>query len=426
MSFAYKEFLEKLKTRFIEDCDLCGKCLRKCPLFPHSKLKHHQPKELQKKIIEAFEGGSSSPEVIDFALMCSNCLYCDELCPVEGLRPSRRSEIIKAEMYASGKKFTERAAFFLPGEKYFAFEVLASLLMKPSEINWLAQVPETPPKTEIVYYLGCVAQIAPGKVRTSQDILSQVNRDFITLGGGSHACCGGLHTFLGRLEEGENLARRLLTDMHAFQPQYVVFWCPTCLSVLESRFSHYMSESITYQHISTFLADAIDRLTFTHTLNKTVTIHDPCHLGRGLGEYEAPRKILARVPGVRVVEMSHTKENTLCCGAAATFFDAQSTNDLVRQRLDEAKECGAEVVTTLCMSCQTSLLTGEFTHGLSVTFLTDLIGEAMGIRYEDKLKKLVSLGNTHKIINAARENIGASKFTVEEMQTILPVILGME
>jgi Fe-S oxidoreductase len=187
-----------------------------------------------------------------------------------------------------------------------------------------------------------------------------------------------------------------------------------------------MSESIRYQHISTFLADRLDRLPFIHPLSKTVTIHDSCHLGRGLGEYEAPRKILSRIPGVNVVEMSNTKENAVCCGAGASFFDPQSTDDLIRQRLDEAKKCGADVLATLCISCQTSLRIGESSHCLTVSFLTDLIGEAMGIRYEDKFKNLVALGTIDEMIDAASENIEANGFTVEEMQTILPHILGME
>lgn len=426
MSLSHKEFLDQQKTKFIEECNLCGKCLKRCPMIPHSKLRDYKAVELQKKIIQCFEEDQLSQEVIDFALICSNCRQCDILCPVEGLRPGCTSEIVKAELYASGKKITESAAFFLPGEKYFAFEVLASLVMKPTEVKWLEEVPKKQKKTEVVYFLGCVAQSSPEKVFTSMDILSQVTRDFVTLGGGIKACCGGLHTFLGQTEDGENLGRQLLDNIETlFQPQTVVFWCPTCLSLLKSNFSSYMSDSISYQHISTFLADNLETLNFAHRLNKSITVHDPCHLARGVGEYDAPRKILSGIPGVNLVEMKHTKENTLCCGAAAGFFDPEPANALASQRLDEARECGAEIIATLCQSCQTSFLPGEFTHGLSAKLLTDLVGEAMGIHHENKLRNLIALGDSKKIIDAARDNIVASKYTVEEMSTVLPEILGM-
>ena len=426
MSLTYIDFLEQKKAKFIEECDLCGNCLKKCPMIPHSNLKGYKAIELQEKIIAYFKEDAFSQEVIDFAQICSNCRQCDMVCPVEGLCPGCRSEIVKGGLYVSGKKITESAAYFLPGERYFAFEVLASLVMKPSEIRWLEEIPEKQQKTEIVYFLGCVAQSAPDKVFTSMDILSQVTQDFVTLNGGVKACCGGLHTFLGQSEGGDNLAKKLLGGIETiFQPRAVVFWCPTCLSLIKNNFSSYTSDSLKYQHISSFLADNLESLSFKHSINRTITVHDSCHLARGVGEYDAPRKILSRIPGVNLVEMKHTKEKTLCCGAAAGFFDPGSASALASQRLDEAKESGAEVIATLCQSCATSFSPGEFTHGLSSKFLTDLVGEAMGIHYEDKFKELVALGSPEKIIEAAGDNIEASKYTVDEMRTVLPNILGI-
>lgn len=426
MSLTHKEFLQEQKTKLLDQCDLCGKCLKQCPIIPCSELRDYNAIALQKKIMESFRVNQFSHEVLDFALICSNCLRCDTLCPVEGFYPSRRSEIIKSALNESGQTFSETAAFFVPGERYFAFEVLSSLLMGPSEIRWMEEIPEKKQKTEVVYFLGCVAQTDPGNVFTSIDILSQVTQDFITLGGGINACCGGIHTFMGCIEEGEMLAKKLLEGISIiFQPQTVVFFCPTCLSVLKSKFSSYMSDAISYQHISTFLADNLESLSFKHNLNQSITVHDSCHLTRGVGEYDSPRKILSRIPGVDLVEMRHNKDDTLCCGAAAGFFDPEPANALAAQRLDEAKACGAEVIATLCHSCQTSFLPGSFTHGISARLLTDLVGEAMGIQHEDKLGALMALGDSRKIIDAARENIEASKYTLEEMRTVLPKILGM-
>ena len=65
---------------------------------------------------------------------------------------------------------------------------------------------------------------------------------------------------------------------------------------------------------------------------------------------------------------------------------------------------------------------GEFTHGLSVKTLVELIGEAMGIQYEDKFKKLAMLGDPSRILEAARENIEAGKYSMQEMQAIVPMI----
>jgi Fe-S oxidoreductase len=297
--------------------------------------------------------------------------------------------------------------------------------VKPSEVRWLSDIPKEHQETEVLFFVGCTGQITPEKIFTAMDILSALGCNVVTLGGSINACCGGLHTFFGRIDEGEELAESFLKNIvRAFNPHTIVFWCPTCLSVLTSKFFSYMPPSIRYQHISTFLAENIDRLRFTRNIDKVVTVHDSCHLGRGLGEYEAPRKILSCIPGIKLVEMRHSKEDGLCCGAAAGFFHPALARELSSKRLNEAKESGAEIVTTLCMSCQTTLLAGEFTHGLSIRFLTDLVGEAMGISYGDSFKRVLTLGNVKAIIEAARENIEASTYTIEDMERLLPVILG--
>ena len=46
---------------------------------------------------------------------------------------------------------------------------------------------------------------------------------------------------------------------------------------------------------------------------KKIIYHDPCYLGRGNGEYEAPRQLLQKLDG-ELVEMKRCKSNGLCCG----------------------------------------------------------------------------------------------------------------
>lgn len=86
-----------------------------------------------------------------------------------------------------------------------------------------------------------------------------------------------------------------------------------------------------------------------------VTYHDPCYLGRHNEIYEAPRKVLSAVPGLKLVEMPRMRKNAFCCGGGGgNFFTdligggASSPN---RVRIREALDTGAEVVAVACPLC---------------------------------------------------------------------------
>src|SRR5207244_1200244 len=51
-------------------------------------------------------------------------------------------------------------------------------------------------------------------------------------------------------------------------------------------------------------------------LPMTATYHDACHLAHAQRIREAPRRLLAKIPGLTLKELS---ESDLCCGAAGTY-----------------------------------------------------------------------------------------------------------
>jgi Fe-S oxidoreductase len=92
----------------------------------------------------------------------------------------------------------------------------------------------------------------------------------------------------------------------------------------------------------------------TKSLNYTVTYHDSCCLGKHNGFFDEPRELLLAIPGVKLVEMAHTRENSLCCGGGGggmwldTYYKEQGMERLSDKRVKEAVETGAEVLAISC------------------------------------------------------------------------------
>ena len=101
-------------------------------------------------------------------------------------------------------------------------------------------------------------------------------------------------------------------------------------------------------HIIQFLKD----FDFGVQTEKRVTYHDPCDLGRHCGIYDEPREIIRKI-APNFVEMPHTRENALCCGAGGGVRGAYPKNSIgmARRRLKEVEEVDADILLTECNSC---------------------------------------------------------------------------
>ncbi len=107
-------------------------------------------------------------------------------------------------------------------------------------------------------------------------------------------------------------------------------------------------------HYTQLLAPLIYQAEWAGSVEAKVTFHDPCYLGRHNGEYDAPRRLLAAIPGVELVEMSRCRENGYCCGGGGGgmwldgFNSDRVTERLSERRVKEAAETGADILAVCC------------------------------------------------------------------------------
>jgi Fe-S oxidoreductase len=140
-------------------------------------------------------------------------------------------------------------------------------------------------------------------------------------------------------------------------------------------------------HYTQLLRDALaaGRLDVSRGFRHRVTYHDPCFLGRHNAEYDAPRVVLQSIPGIELVEMPRSRENSFCCGGGAGNFYAGALDGTDRSpgriRVREAREAGAEIVAVACPSCMTMLEDAAKLEGLEervvVKDIAEIVREAM-------------------------------------------------
>jgi Fe-S oxidoreductase len=93
---------------------------------------------------------------------------------------------------------------------------------------------------------------------------------------------------------------------------------------------------------------------------KDVTYHDPCYLGRGNGEYKAPREVLGAVAS-SVKEMKRNRSFALCCGAGGgqMFKEAEQGNkEVFMERTGDALDTGSGIIATACPYCMVMMTDG--------------------------------------------------------------------
>ena len=124
-----------------------------------------------------------------------------------------------------------------------------------------------------------------------------------------------------------------------------------------------------------------DRRLPVKELKQTVTYHDPCDLARNGGVYEAPRQVLAAIPGLQLIEVHERRERGLCCGGGGDLemVDPALVGRIAATTVGKLAATGAQTIVTACPQCVRVLTRGaeQEPSGIKVKDLAELLVEAL-------------------------------------------------
>ena len=218
----------------------------------------------------------------------------------------------------------------------------------------------------LLYYPGCLTRYKiPDVMERYKKILDSLGIEYIMVE--DFHCCGSPPLNAGYADDYRNLREYNLKKLKDYGVGKVVSNCPTCFSIFKSLYG------VNTTHMTLMLLEHVDKLEPVKE-NVKVTFHDPCHLGRYEGIFDPPRELIEQL-GYEIVEMEHTREKSVCCGAGGgvrSNFDKISRNIALR-RVKEAKDTGAEWLVTACPMCYLQLKEAGDKAGLEVKELSHII-----------------------------------------------------
>jgi Fe-S oxidoreductase len=358
----------QLKARqFVRDhglfaCIQCGKCTGGCPVGYKTAL------NIRGVIYQLLTSGNGF-ELDGFEELwdCTTCNTCTARCPKEvdpmELMIGLRSVVVEGGRIPNTAKVALQSVFTQGNPLTFARDDRDAWVgdLSIRRLNEEAQA-------EYLYFVGCSPSYDPRIQKVARALVKAFDQAEVDFGilGREESCCGSEVRRLGEVGLFEMLVEDNLELWESYGIKKVVTTSPHCHNTFEKD---YPSGALETVHYTELVADLVEegRLTFRGEVKKTVTYHDPCYLGKHSQIYDAPRSILQSIPGVKFIEMDRCRERSLCCEGGGGRMWLEGTNieeRLAHERVQEAIDCGAEVLATACPFCVLTLEDAVKTRGL--------------------------------------------------------------
>jgi Fe-S oxidoreductase len=283
---------------------------------------------------------------------------------------------------------------------YSWMRMMTSGVLKQDRLGWLDGLKtksKATAKTDIMFFVGCLPHfdISHSHVnsnsleiaRNSVAILNALGITPVVLP--DERCCGHDLLFGGDPTGFEALAKKNAQIIKAAGVNRIVISCPEGYQTLAREYPRVLKNwDVEVMHLSELLAERIEagKVSFKNELGIKVTYQDPCRLGRYMGVFDEPRKVLESLPGVELVEMQHFGPDAICCGVSSWISCGSTAKSIQMARLAEANATGADVLVTACPKCQIHFrcaLSGKVPGDKSkveipVEDLTSLVAKALG------------------------------------------------
>lgn len=341
-------------------CVHCGLCLPACPTYTQTYNEADSPRGRIQLMLALADGAIQPTDSVRQHLdLCLDCRGCETACPsgvvyhelIEETRarlaqtapPSFQGRIMRWVFFHILTHPTRMKLAMLPGrlmKKIGAFNLLPATLRKMGNMLpesgplWPRRLPERitangngqASRRIVAFFPGCVGSVMYESVnRKAVELLGACGVDVLVPR--SQTCCGAVHHHNADHHTAIELAKRNIDAMLPTEgaPELIITNVAGCGAMLrdydvllrdEPAYAARAKQFVTkVRDISEALLE-LGPPQAKHPINETITYHDACHLAHAQKVTAAPRKLLALIPGLKVIPLP---ESDICCGAAGTY-----------------------------------------------------------------------------------------------------------
>ena len=418
---AEEHLLEAAKE--FQKCMQCGKCRSVCPVFKEMGNELYVARGKNKLAEKLVSGDLQITERVKDAINeCLNCKTCSANCPA-GVSPEH--VVLRLRWYITTQQglgffkalifrqllwhkwpmtlaamiigLAQRALFGIGPNNpvrhlfpLFGFSkrrFFPQMALRSAQSLYPEGIPpkEGPVKMRIGYFTGCAGNlIYTGVVKSVVDILTGYGCEVVIPKGQK---CNGTPVLANGDYDG---AKMFMTHNFELFRRYnldaIVVACSSCGMALKKEIKLFLDDSQELRDftgkvydINEFIEKNIDiRPEELGRLPYKVTYHDPCHMVRGQGITEQPRKLLKMIPGVDFREM---KDAAVCCGSAGSYCITHydTAIKINNHKVKNIKDAGVDYVATGCPTCVMHIQDNLQQHesGEKVRFVVEMLADSL-------------------------------------------------
>jgi glycolate oxidase iron-sulfur subunit len=424
-------------VKLINECVHCGFCLPTCPTYALWQEEMDSPRGRIYLMKLAIDGQTQMTDTfVGHFDRCLGCMACMPACPsgvkYDKLIEATRAQIERNHPRSLWERIHRRLIFALfPHPSRLRVLLLPVWLYQVSGIQWLIKrvgllrilpaavrslenllprfsfrslfskpaelIPaQGTPRLRAGVLLGCVQRVLFSQVNDATvRVLAAEGCEVIVPPG--QGCCGALMIHAGQEQPALELARRLIDAFEHANVDVIVSNAAGCGSNLKD-YAYLLRDDPAYaerakafsarcKDISEVLSELEPRAP-RHPLPLRVAYHDACHLQHAQGVRAQPRKVLATIPSLEVVEIS---DREICCGSAGIYNLIQHApaQELGDRKARNCAATNADAVVSSNPGCLLQISAGlkRNGHPLPVLHLVELLDAAIRGVQPDQIKR---------------------------------------